>query len=296
MKSLLRILLLTITSFSYATLNYTSKQYIVLIPGAASSGENISIRGLTPIFGPIKQGKYFKHFESVLKNEGFNVLICPKIQDLDKRNLNNRARDCSAFLLSKLIKYPNARFHLVGHSMGGLVARRLLDYRLTSRFIGSVTTISTPHHGAMVANYIIKNQNSSNLVAQFIKLIQFRTQDRSYIEDLKITDNINLYTSKLKNRRKIKVYSISNYRTNWYNGPLILSSKILEREAKYYKNRSKKNDGVIETSSMIFGEHIAEIQADHMESACVLHTSLSRACRETLKVLIKHLNKLTVLP
>jgi len=272
--------------------SYAANEFVVLIPGAASSGEDISIRGLTPVFGKVDEGKYYKHFEIKLKEHGFKVITCPKFKDLDKRNIDDRAKDCSAYLLSKIARAPRSKFHLVAHSMGGLVARRLLDYSLTSRFIKSVTTISTPHNGAMFANYVFKHNKRFDPIAQFIKLVQFRPQDRAYLSDLKITNGVNLYSQSLKNKRKIKVYSISNYRTNWYNGPLFLSSKVLSRESRYYKDRSYKNDGIIETSSMVFGEHLAEIQADHLESACVLHTRYSKGCKSSVSVLINHLETL----
>ncbi len=279
--------------FILLTVNlYASNEFVVLIPGAASSGEDISIRGLTPVFGKIDEGKYFKHFESELIEEGFKVLTCPKFKDKDKRDITDRAKDCSAFLLSKVLLNPRVKFHLVGHSMGGLVARKVLDYRLTARFIKSVTTISTPHKGAMFANYVYKHNKSFDPVAKFIALIQFRPEDRAYLKDLKIENGVNVFTQNLKNPKKVKIYSISNYRTNWYNAPLVLSSKVLSKEAKLYKGRSLKNDGIIETSSMVYGEHIAQIQADHLESACIMATRFSRGCKQSLSVVIEHLNSL----
>ncbi len=268
-----------------------SEQYVILIPGAASSGDQISIRGLTPVFGPIKEGKYFKHLELKLKNKFQNVLTCPKLRDKDSRNLTKRAYDCSAFILANSLKNPYAKYHLVGHSMGGLVARKILDLFPVSRLIKSVTTIATPHKGSILANYVIENHQKKSVVGSFIRLIEFSPAKRKYIPDLAIKNNRNLFSESLRNRLNIPIYSISNYKTNLYNTPLAVTSKIISLEAKKYENRSKKSDGIIETSSMVYGTHLAEIKADHLEAGCVLYTRYAKGCKRLLKVLIPHLQK-----
>jgi triacylglycerol lipase len=48
--------------------------------------------------------------------------------------------------------FPNQRIHLIGHSMGGLDARRLLDEPRWARRILSLTTVATPHLGSTLAD------------------------------------------------------------------------------------------------------------------------------------------------
>ena len=270
------LILLTLSSFSFA------ESYIVLIPGAASSGDQISVRGLSPVFGPIKEGEYFKFLNKSLKKSGYKTITCPKLKDQDTRDIDQRAKDCRNYLVGFILKKPQIKFHLIGHSMGGLVARKLIDNRLFSRFIKSVTTISTPHQGAELANLAIDNAKKNSLVGHFVRLIEFTPNKRKYLNQLKITDGRSLYSDQLKNPRRIPVYSISNYKTNYYNGPLSISERYI----------SQRNDGIIETSSMIFGKHLGTIQADHMESGCVLYTKKSKGCKKVLKLLLTHLSHL----
>ena len=268
------LLLISLKSFSASL--------IVLIPGAASSGDQISVRGLTPVFGPIKEGEYFKFLNKSLNNAGFKTITCPKLRDRDTRDINQRAFDCKSFLLKYILQNPKVKFHLIGHSMGGLVARKLIDNRLFSRFVKTVTTISTPHKGAELANLAIDNHLKDSLVGHFVRLIEFTPEKRKYLEQLRSVNGESPYSQKLKNPRKIPVYSISNYKTNYYNGPLSISERYI----------SQRNDGIIETSSMIFGEHLGTIQADHMESGCILYTKRSKGCKKVLRILLTHLNRL----
>lgn len=58
---------------------------------------------------------------------------------------------------------PDGRFHLLGHSMGGLdarlVVRRFSD--VGARCV-SVTTMATPHHGSAVADYIVAHVDEAS--------------------------------------------------------------------------------------------------------------------------------------
>jgi hypothetical protein len=178
--------------------------------------------------------------------------------------------------------------------MGGLVARKIINSFVMSRLISSVTTISTPHKGSVLANYAIENSKEESVVGSFIRLIEFTPLKRKYIAQLAITGNRNAYSESLTNRFRVPIYSISNYKTNIYNGPLGVTSKIIAKESKKYSNRSSQNDGIIETSSMIYGKHLGKIKADHMESACVLYTRHSRGCKRLLGLLVPHLKSITV--
>jgi pimeloyl-ACP methyl ester carboxylesterase len=279
------LLLLSLPSLSAV------KNIIILIPGAASSGDQISVRGLTPVFGPIQEGKYFKHLEKILKKD-FVVFTCPKIRDRDTRNLSQRAKDCNTFLVALLLKNPYSKFHLVAHSMGGLVARKMVESFAISRVVSSVTTISTPHKGSVLATYAINNSKSESLVGSFIRLIEFTPDKRRYLPQLAIVNDQNQYSESLRNRFNIPIYSISNHKHNLYNTPLAISSTIIKAETKKYRDRSALNDGIIETSSMIFGRHLGQIKADHMESGCVLYTKYSKGCKRLLALLIPHLKSI----
>ena len=126
----------------FISLSLFAKSSIVLIPGAGSSGDQISVRNLTPVFGPIKEGEYFKHLKKKLTKSGYRVFVCPKIRDNDSRTLGHRSLDCQTYLVKLKLKKPKLKFHLVAHSMGGLVARKMVENYFFAGIIKSITTIS----------------------------------------------------------------------------------------------------------------------------------------------------------
>ena len=57
--------------------------------------------------------------------------------------------------IDKIIqKYPNYSIYLVGHSMGGLVARGYIQNHLNHYPIDKIVTIGTPHQGSSIAKYL----------------------------------------------------------------------------------------------------------------------------------------------
>jgi triacylglycerol lipase len=256
-----------------------SNDYILLIPGAASSGDQISLRGLSPVFGPIDEGEYFKFLKRELSLLGYKVQVCPKNSDGDQRGVSTRAFDCKVFIYRFQRKNSGAKFHIIGHSMGGIVARKIIGSPTITKYIKSVTTISTPHKGSELASLAINNYDKSDYIGRFLRLIDFTPKSRKYLDDISLESN---YIERLKNPKNIPIYSISNYKTNNYNIPFNISSKYI----------SSLNDGVIETSSMKYGVDLGTIEADHFESACILYTQKSRGCKKAFKLIVDHLQQI----
>ena len=197
-------------------------------------------------------------------------------------DINQRARDCRRYLSFLLLKNPSNRFHLFGHSMGGLVARKMIESYPLSLFIKTVTTISTPHRGSFLANFVIDKLDKNESMGKFLKLVEITPEKKKYIKQLMTINGENVYANALKNPRKIPVYSISNFKKNYYNTALAVTQSLIP----------ETNDGVIETSSMKFGIHLGQIKADHMETICLMYTKKSSGCKSSLKVILKHYSDL----
>jgi pimeloyl-ACP methyl ester carboxylesterase len=284
MKKLLLILLLSLSQVCFAV-----SSYVVLIPGAASSSGRIWIKGLSFFLGPIHQEEYFKHIKVELARSNFNVLVCPKNSDKDQRSLTDRALDCARYL-----RTFRGTFHIVGHSMGGLVARKLLDLPEVSSSIKSVTTISTPHGGTPLAGFALRHHENDTLMGKLLATFEFSPNKKAYIKDVTMLESGNSFISSLRNKASIPIYSISNYKVNFYNVAMEVTSRFLAAELReYYPNHSELNDGIVPTESAIFGYHLGTIEADHMESACILYSQQTAGCRKLLALLIPHLKWLT---
>ena len=97
--------------------------------------------------GPITLTPYFRTIPDVLISAGNRVLITrvPSIAGVERR---------AARLGEQILKaFPDEPVHVIGHSMGGLDARRLLANPVWQRRILSLSTIGTPHLGTALADF-----------------------------------------------------------------------------------------------------------------------------------------------
>lgn len=284
-KLLLIFLFFSLSSFAKETL-------IVLIPGAASSGDQVWVRGMGLIFDPFHLTKYFKNLESILKHEGYKTLVCPGTKDQDSRSSVLRAHDCMK-LLSKLD--PKTKFHIIGHSMGGIVGRQILHLNQNKLKIKSLTTISTPHEGSPLANYAIDKYKTKGIIASALKLMEFTPVKKQYLKELKTYKRGSRYLRNIKNPYQIPIFSISSFKYFSYFDILYTPAHFLEKELISINKPNQvdlKNDGIVPTTSMVYGKHLGVIYADHIESACLLYSKYSRGCKEMLALLKPHLLRL----
>lgn len=97
--------------------------------------------------GPITLTSYFRRIPEALRGAGNRVLVTrvPAIAGIEER----------ARRLAEQIDYafPGEQVHIVGHSMGGLDARWMLDDPVQRRRVLSLTTIGTPHLGSALADF-----------------------------------------------------------------------------------------------------------------------------------------------
>jgi triacylglycerol lipase len=104
--------------------------------------------GFTRIgLGRLTVTSYFRGIPGAMEEAGNRVLVTrvPPIAGTEKR----------ASRLADQIEraFPDQPIHLIGHSMGGLDARRLLANAEWQRRVLSLTTIGTPHLGTALADY-----------------------------------------------------------------------------------------------------------------------------------------------
>jgi triacylglycerol lipase len=97
--------------------------------------------------GPLSVAAYFRGIPQAIEAAGNRVLVTrvPSIAGIDKR---------SRRLGDQIFRtFPDQQVHLIGHSMGGLDARRLLADSWWQKRVLSLTTIGTPHLGTPVADF-----------------------------------------------------------------------------------------------------------------------------------------------
>lgn len=107
---------------------------------------------LGPASLPPLQISHWRGIREVLEQNGSEVLVTrvPATSSIKAR----------AEMLMATIeeKFPGRNINLIGHSMGGLDGRYLISVLKPTKFkILSLTTVSTPHRGSPLADYVIDN-------------------------------------------------------------------------------------------------------------------------------------------
>ncbi|WP_319472173.1 alpha/beta fold hydrolase [uncultured Pseudodesulfovibrio sp.] len=69
------------------------------------------------------------------------------------KDFTNAATGLSAKLDELVAEYPHEKIILIGHSLGGMVCRRVAGYGRYRHRIGGLVTLGTPHHGATLARF-----------------------------------------------------------------------------------------------------------------------------------------------
>lgn len=97
--------------------------------------------------GPLTLTSYFRGIPQALRAAGNRVLVS-RVHPI--ASVEFRARRLGHRIQTYL---PDEPVHIIGHSMGGLDARRLLDEPGWRDRILSLTTIATPHLGTIIADF-----------------------------------------------------------------------------------------------------------------------------------------------
>src|SRR5262249_11790028 len=97
--------------------------------------------------GPLTLTTYFRGIPDELRAAGNRVLVT-RVHPI--AGVDFRARRLGDRILRA---FPEEPVHIIGHSMGGLDARRLLADPFWQKRVLSLTTIGTPHLGTYLADF-----------------------------------------------------------------------------------------------------------------------------------------------
>ena len=134
------------------------KMHVVLIPGSGASNGVMNLGKITGIAHATGHKYYFKEYAKMLSSQGIPFSYCLLEEDEDSRTLVERAGEC----IGNVLKTANEKnlqeksILLIGHSMGGNISRLVANSTLVSPFVHSVLTISTPHQGTILGDYVFE--------------------------------------------------------------------------------------------------------------------------------------------
>lgn len=233
--------------------------------------------------------EYFRIVKDYLMNKspGLNVIVTEVApNDL----VHDRAEQ-----LWEQVERVGERVHIIGHSMGGLDSRYMIspDGLNKSDKVLSLTTISSPHHGSPVADFIVKKfeEFSSQDIEQFISKLPFLDrQAKKIIKSLKSKGKVWNYLLELLKFSKEGVKNLTTYYLREFNekyhdapdvkyfsyagvtGPgekdylppiMYISWAIVFLSDD--EMAGGRNDGVVAVNSSKWGDYRGEIPADHFK-------------------------------
>lgn len=159
------------------------------------------------------------------------------------------------------------RVHLVAHSMGGLDARHLISTLGYHRYVETLTTVATPHHGASIAEAMLETP-------ALLRLPALGLADWTGAAALEgVSSNVQAALHQLTRRSIVETFNPATpdhpdvtYRS-WAgragaDTPVALSPLLRLAHAAIYA-REGVNDGVVGTDSAVWSGFQGVVDADH---------------------------------
>lgn len=278
---------------------------VVLIPGSGSSGSKIHVANLnwgTRIFGD----RYFGAYVDALTERKIPAYVCPRDEDQDRRTIEERVEDCARFLVSRSGCPKGARrtVILVGHSMGGLVARMLAQDTRVKDCVHSVITVSTPNRGTPIADVAIerahKDREGFDLFGKLVQFIRFHPDYLHYLPQLRVDrlgQNPDLFRAQdVPDNQGVRYFSVTNSVTRTSIPPLEIGRTIISDELKKRKldgtSHGVANDGIVPAYSMPHGTVLGNLDVDHWATACLDPVRLTSECTRSKNLLIPTIERL----
>lgn len=250
MKKILFLFLIPL--FAFAETTYTLKNPVVFLHGATMGGGRVKI-------GPFDLGPYFKDVPAILNNR-FKLEIGTLDMSTDS-SIAERAMILKDYLAQN---FPGRKVNLVGHSLGGLVARYYASV-LGDEQVASITTIASPHLGSPVANWAVREVKENGTWFQMFKFFGYDFSKRRFLGELTTDSMQNIFNVKIQNRVAVKYFSVvsalencSNRMSYW----LLLPCKLLKSEAD--PMAAEPSDGLVPASSQEWGKVIFRAELDHL--------------------------------
>lgn len=170
--------------------------------------------------------------------------------------IQDHARKAAMLLMREVEAKPGFKCHLWAHSMGGLVARYMLNHVTISRpwdeVVTSVTTFATPHNGTPISN--------SALVAKI-----WTASGQMSDEGVKIWNDPAHSDTYSPAPANIPFYHWKSYlKSQWgaddlagFLGYRAIAKDLIEQ------GRDPSNDSVVPFASQAFGQYLGNVREQH---------------------------------
>jgi len=180
----------------------------------------------------------------------------------------SNAEMLKATIETVLLLTNSEKVNIIAHSKGGLDSRYFIWKYDFGDKVASLTTISTPHHGAELADRLYKrkrfhtNANKKTL-ALFGKIYGDTNPDMYTVNYQLTTDNMKGFNAVVVRDARVYYQSIYTVMNNAFDHTLYFSTY------RYIRKVNGANDGMVSEYSVKWGDNVAKI-ADGISHAEIL--------------------------
>lgn len=190
---------------------------------------------------------------------------------------------------------PSGKFHLIGHSMGGLDARYALTFTDIAERCLSLTTLATPHRGSEIADIVVDivDHGRTELLSEIPgadKMVQLFKRFMGSVRDL-TTDNMREHFNlEVQNTRGVEYYSLG------FEIPLPFFFYTTQVELfpifRFFMDLNLPNDGVVTVESSKWGTYLGTMWGDHISETSQIPFAGRFMFYDVFKTVIKNAQKL----
>jgi triacylglycerol lipase len=240
--------------------------------GQTSVSSNLAPRKIVPSKFPIvlhhgymagENLGSFKKIQAELKSNGIQafVTLVPPSSTIEARGEQLETQ------LQQILKDTGAsRLNIIAHSQGGLDARFVITSGKLKDGIASLSTLSTPHLGTSLADYILENSSPiqqrllARLIDGFARVISSAGPNDSIgaARALSVNYVTNVFNPKNPDQPNILYQSWAAQPTSGMKVSLSLSSALIT-------SKEGPNDGIVSTKSASHGDFRGVLDADHLD-------------------------------
>ena len=263
----------------FVTLIFFSSM-IMLHDAQGASAPIIYVHGVGISYHPFE---YLVPLKRAFKEKGHRLLIAqtPAVDSIQASGDD---------LLNEVQRLaPSGPFHLIGHSMGGLVARSMLSrYDFKGRCL-SLTTISTPHRGSKVADWALEFRQDKRFAANIIEIVRkFYNDSWATVAELTTKNMQEQFNVTHQNASEVRYFSIASYipapALFYTKNPYLLVAHRVNTQAG-----SHLSDGPVAIESAKWGEVLAIVPSDHYANTAPLPFGGKIIYKDVIDIIVKNL-------
>jgi triacylglycerol lipase len=158
--------------------------------------------------------------------------------------------------LAQLNGSGQGKFIIVGHSMGGLDARYMIQELGMADRVAALLTVTTPHRGSPYADWCVRHVGKR---LHGFELMDFLGLDVDAARDL-TTESCARFNERIKDVPGVAYFSVSAAREWPKVAPFVLHSHKVVFDAE------GENDGLVSVKSSTWGTHLGTWRADHFHT------------------------------